>query len=188
MAVEDKERWNKKYQDMQIPNEPIKLISDHMHLTTGKQALDIACGMGKHSKYLASLGFEIDALDISSVAIEKLKGTPHVNALEVDFDTYILKNNTYDLIVCTYYLERKLFPQMINALKPNGIILMETFLHDKENERAPSNPLFRLNKGELEAYFSKKCELIYISEFWDVDYSGSTTMKTSMVAKKRDMT
>jgi len=185
MALEDKERWNEKYQDNKIPDEPVKLIRDYVHLATGKQALDIACGMGRHSKYLASLGFEVDALDISSVAIEQLQGIPHIHAIEVDFDTYTLEKEKYDLIVCTYFLERKLFPQMIDALKPNGIILMETFLHDEDNERVPSNPAFRLNEGELEAYFDEKFELLHIPEFWDVDYLGFKTMKTSMVAKKK---
>jgi len=185
MALEDKERWNEKYQDNKIPDEPVKLIRDYVHLATGKQALDIACGMGRHSKYLASLGFEVDALDISSVAIEQLQGIPHIHAIEVDFDTYTLEKEKYDLIICTYFLERKLFPQMFAALKPNGIILMETFLHDEDNERVPSNPAFRLNEGELEAYFDEKCELLHIPEFWDVDYLGFKTMKTSMVAKKK---
>lgn len=185
MALEDKERWNEKYQDNKIPDEPIQLVRDHAHLATGKQALDLACGMGRHSKYLASLGFEIDALDISSVAIEQLQGLNHIHALEVDFDSYTLEKDKYDLIVCTYFLERKLFPQMIDALKPNGIILMETFLHDKGNERVPSNPAFRLNEGELEAYFDERCDLLHISEFWDADYLGFKTMKASMVAKKR---
>jgi SAM-dependent methyltransferase len=185
MAQEDKERWNEKYQDNKIPDEPIKLIKDYVSLATGKQALDIACGMGRHSKYLASLGFQVDALDISSVAIEQLQDLAQINAIEVDFDTYTLEKEKYDLIVCTYFLERKLFPQMIDALKPNGIILMETFLHDEGNERVPSNPAFRLNEGELEAYFDEKCELLHIPEFWDVDYLGFKTMKTSMVAKKK---
>lgn len=185
MAIEDKERWNEKYQDNKIPNEPVKLIRDYAHLAIGKQALDIACGMGRHSKYLVSLGFEVDALDISSVAIEQLQSIPHINAREVDFDTYTLEKGKYDLIVCTYFLERKLFPQMFDALKPNGIILMETFLHDEGNERVPSNPAFRLNEGELEATFDEQYELLHIPEFWDVDYLGFKTMKTSMVAKKK---
>ena len=185
MALKDKERWDEKYQNNKIPDEPIKLITDYAELATGKQALDIACGMGRHSKYLASLGFEVDALDISSVALEKLNGIPHIHAKEVDFDTYTLPKKKYDLIVCTYYLERKLFPQMIEALKPNGIILFETFLHHPENERAPSNPTFMLNEGELEATFDDKCELLHIPEFWDNDYQGYKTMKTSMVAKKK---
>ena len=185
MALEDKERWNEKYQDNKIPDEPIKLVRDHIHLATGKQALDLACGMGRHSKYLASLGFEVDALDISSIAIEQLQGLDHIYAIEVDFDTYTLEKDKYDLIICTYFLERKLFPQMIDALKPNGIIVMETFLHDEGNERVPSNPAFRLNEGELEAYFDEKCDLLHIPEFWDLDYLGFKTMKTSMVARKK---
>ena len=185
MAKADKERWNEKYQDNQIPNEPIKLVRDYVKPATGKQALDIACGMGRHSKYLASLGFEVDALDVSSVAIDSLQGLEHIHANEVDFDTYTLPKEKYDLIVCTYYLERRLFPQMIEALKPNGIILMETFLHHQDNERQPSNPAFMLNEGELEAYFDEKCELLHIPEWLDTDYKGFKTMKASMVARKK---
>jgi len=100
MAQADKERWDEKYQNNPIPNEPIKLVSDYASLATGPQALDIACGMGRHSKYLASKGFTVDALDISSVAIEHLNNIPNINAIEVDFDTFTLPKEKYDLIVC----------------------------------------------------------------------------------------
>ena len=185
MAQEDKKRWNEKYQENKIPNKPIQLITDYAKLATGNQALDIACGMGRHSKFLASIGFEVDALDISSVAIESLQGLAHIHAKEVDFDTYLLPKEKYDLILCTYFLERRLFPQMIDALNPNGIILMETFLYNEVNEKVPSNPAFMLNEGELEAYFDEKCELLHIPEWLDVDYKGFKTMKTSMVARKK---
>ena len=184
MAQEDKERWNTKHSKNMMPQEPIQRIKEYAPLATGKQALDIACGNGRHSRYLVSQGFEVDALDISSVAIEQLQEVAHINAKEVDFDTYVLEKEKYDLIVVTYFLERKLFPQMIEALKPNGIIIMETFLHHEKNERIPSNPAFRLNEGELETYFSKTCDLIHIVEYWDKDYQGFNTMKTAMVARK----
>ena len=185
MARKDKERWDEKYQNNPMPDTPIKLVSDYASLATGNQALDIACGMGRHSKYLASKGFEVDALDISSVAIAQLQDIPGIDAKEVDFDTYTLPSETYDLIVCTYFLERRLFPQIIDALKPNGIILMETFLHHPDNERPASNPDFLLNEGELKATFDDTCELLYIPEFWAEDYRGYNTMKTAMVAKKK---
>lgn len=185
MAQEDKERWDEKHQKNTMPQEPVQLIKDYAHLSIGKQALDLACGNGRHSRYLVSVGFEVDALDISSVAINQLQDTAHVVAKEVDFDSYTLEKDKYDLIVCTYFLERKLFPQIVNALRPNGIILMETFLHDTDNERVPSNPAFRLNTGELESFFEDTCELLHITEFWDIDYQGFKTMKTSMVAQKK---
>ena len=185
MAMEDKARWNTKHAQNMMPQKPVALVEKYAYLATDKHALDIACGNGRHSRYLAALGFEVDALDISSVAIERLKDLKHIHAMEVDFDTYTLPKEKYGLIVCTYFLERKLFPQMIEALKPNGIILMETFLHDEENERTPSNPAFRLYSGELEAYFDHEMDILHIVEFWDRDYQGFKTMKTSMVARKK---
>ena len=185
MARADKEKWNKKYKNNPIPNEPIKLIRDHINFAKVGKALDIACGMGRHSQYLASLGFEVKALDISSVAIAALRGNPSITAMEVDFDTYQLDETTYDLIICSYFLERKLFPQMIKALKPNGLVMIETFMYDNDNEKEPSNPSFLLKKGELKSYFEKDCEIITIKQWWDKDYAGAKVMKVSMVAKKK---
>jgi len=185
MAQEDKERWNRKYKDPQIPTEPIQLLKDYAQLSPGKKALDIACGLGRHSKYLAEQNFEVDALDISSVAISQLQGLPNINAIEVDFDSYQLPKERYDLIVCVYFLERSLFVPMIDALKPNGIILIETFLYDQSNERVPSNPAFLLNEGELEAAFNDRCELLHIKEYDATDYNGLKVMKAQMAARKK---
>lgn len=70
-------------------------ITEYAKLATGRLALDIACGMGRNSKYLASIGFEVDALDISSVAIDTLRDTPHIHPKEVDFDHYVLPQNLH---------------------------------------------------------------------------------------------
>lgn len=185
MSIEDKERWDKKYQTKDGPTKPIKLVRQYASLARGKNALDIGCGMGRHSKYLLRLGFEVDALDISSVAIKELKNIPGIYAKEVDFDIFTLPVDKYELIVCTYFLNRTLFPQMIEALKAGGIILLETFLHDEKNEREPSNPAFLLNKGELEDFFNLKCELIFMEEWWGTDHTGARVMKISMVARKK---
>ena len=186
MAQKDRQRWNKKYQNNPIPNRPIKLVSDFANLATGNKALDIACGMGRHSKFLASLGFEVDALDISSVAIKALKDLPNIHPKEVDFDTYTLPQNSYDLIVCTFFLKRELFPQIIDALKEDGILIYETFVYHPDNEFTPSDRSFLLEEGELEAAFGDALEMIYIREYWDVLMKGGKSMKVSMVAKKKN--
>ncbi|MCF6244432.1 MAG: tellurium resistance protein TehB, partial [Sulfurovum sp.] len=128
--------------------------------------------------------FKVDALDISSVAITSLQGLKNIEAQEVDFDTHTLEKEKYDIIVCTYFLERKLFSQMIEALRPHGVILMETFVQHPRNGRKPTHLTFRLKEGELKRYFEKRCELIYIEEWWDTDYQGFETLKVSMAAKK----
>ena len=142
MAQEDKERWDEKYQNDPIPDKPIELITKYTKLATGPKALDVACGMGRHSKYLASIGFNVDALDISSVAIEALQDIPHIHAQEVDFDTYTFPKEHYDLIICTFFLKREIFPKITEALKVGGIFIYETFLYHPDNENAPSNRTF----------------------------------------------
>ncbi len=185
MALEDKTRWNAKHAENQMPHTPVALVTRYTSLAPSRNALDIACGNGRHSKYLISQGFSVDALDISSVAIASLQGIEGIHATEVDFDTYELPKARYDLIIDTYFLNRRLFPQIIDALRPNGIFIIETFLHHPENEREPSNPAFRLNPSELEAAFGTACELLHLKEYWDVDYQGYRTMKTQMVARKK---
>lgn len=185
MAHKDKEKWDSKHLTAPIPDTPIALITKYAALAKGMQALDLACGMGRHSKYLASKGFNVDALDISSTAIKSLQGLKHINAKEVDLDTYILEENKYDLIICTYFLQRSLFPQIEKALTENGLFIYETYLYHPENAKIPSTRNFLLEEGELERTFKNKFDLIEMREWWDEDYDGSKTMKASMVARKK---
>jgi len=185
MSIEDKERWNNKYKNNPIPTKVVEVVKKYAKLATGDRALDIAAGMGRNSKFLAQEGFLVDALDISSLAIEKLENIENINALEVDFDSYKLEENSYDLIVCTYYLNRELFPQIERALKEDGIFIFETFMHHTENTKVPSNKTFLLNEGELEATFDERYELLHIREFMEIGLCGEKSMKASMVAKKK---
>lgn len=185
MAIEDKEKWDKRHIESPIPTEPIELITKFARLAPGKQALDIACGMGRHAKYLASEGFSVEALDISSTAIESLRGLENITAREVDFDTYELPKNHYDLIICTYYLERRLFPQIIDALKEGGIFIYETFVYHPDNDFPPSKRRFMLNEGELEATFDDRLDLMHIREEWRVTPKGDKMLIGSIVGKKK---
>ncbi len=184
MALSDKERWNSKYQNNPIPDIPIELITRYVTLAKGKQALDIACGMGRHSRYLAKLGFEVDALDISSLAIASLKSEPHIHAKEVDFDTYRLEREKYDLVVCTFFLKRELFPQIVEALKPGGILIYETFVYHPDNTQVPSHREYLLEEGELENAFKEKLEIIESREYWHTNIKGFKMKKASLVARK----
>jgi SAM-dependent methyltransferase len=185
MALEDKEKWDERHQQKMIPDTPILLVTDFARLAPGKKALDIACGTGRNSRYLASKGFEVDALDISSVAINSLQGIKGIHPQEVDLDTYNLPEEKYDLIVCTYYLERRLFPQIIEALKEGGILIYETFVYHPDNETSPSKRRFLLNEGELEAAFDEKLDLLHIREAWTKNIKGEKVMKGSLVGKKK---
>ncbi|WP_294954711.1 methyltransferase domain-containing protein [Sulfurovum sp.] len=188
MAHEDKERWDAKYISNPIPDKPVAFITQYAKSAAGSRALDIACGMGRNSKYLASEGFEVDALDISSVAIESLRGIRHIYPKEVDLDVCEFPVETYDLIICTYFLKRALFPQIIKALKPGGIFLYQTFVYHPDNERNPSNRSFLLEEGELEAAFAHDLDIIHLREYWDIDSNGKKSFKAEIVAEKKGRT
>ena len=185
MSIADQERWDKKYQSNPIPTKIVDVVEHYAKLATGNSALDIACGMGRNSKFLAEKGFRVEALDISPVAIEALQNIENISAKEVDFDSHVLKENSYDVIVCTYYLNRSLFPQIEKALKEGGIFLFETFMHHSDNTKAPSNRSFLLEEGELQRTFSKDYEILHLNEFWKDGVCGDRVLRASMVAKKR---
>lgn len=185
MSIEDKERWDKKYKNNLVPKDRVEVVERYAKRAMGRTTLEIACGMGRNAKFLAKNGFMVEALDISPIAIESLQNIENISAKEVDFDTYVLKENTYDLIVCTYYLNRSLFPQIKKALKESGVFIFETFMHHPDNTKAPSNKKFLLEKGELERTFSKDYEVLHLNEFWKDGVCGDRVLRASIVLQKK---
>lgn len=185
MSIEDKERWNEKYQTSFLPQTIIEVVEQYAKEAKGTKALDLACGMGRNAKLLVEMGFKVDAVDISDVAIATLEGIENINAQVADLETYELKEDAYDLIVCTYYLERTLFPKIESALKKDGILIVETFLHDKANTKEPSNRAFLLEKNELEKLLEPHYEILYHQEFMAEVACAKKCMKISMVSRKR---
>ena len=117
------------------------------------RALDVACGRGRHSFYLAELGFAVDAWDISEVAVAELSETAgqrglaiHAKAVDLTLDRP--PAGQYDVVVVTRYLDRELFPALEQSLKPGGLLLYETFVADP-NRKSSMNPHFLLEPGEL---------------------------------------
>jgi len=143
----DKIKWDGKYTSIDYQRKVSKLlveIQSQMNIEAGT-ALDIACGLGQNSLFLAEKGFKVDSLDISDIALSQFSH-PKVSKKQVDFDTYRFQENHYDLIIDFYFLERRLFPYIIAALKPGGFFIFESFLSSKETF---SNPDHKLRSQEL---------------------------------------
>ena len=57
--------------------------------------------------------------------------------------------SAYDVIVVVHYLHRPLFPSLIDALAPGGLLVYETFTQAQAARGKPTNPDFLLAPGEL---------------------------------------
>jgi len=184
MALEDKFRWNKKYlSDHPISDEPIDLVRYYHVLAHRGLALDIACGKGRHSKFLVQNDFRVDALDISEVALNEIAHIDKIYTQSVDFDDFTFAHNSYDLVVCTYYLNRQIFPSIIESMRDEAILIYETFVNHPDNTKAPSKPEYLLEENELKNAFGE-LEPIYYDEWWDTTPMNDKALKASLVAKK----
>jgi len=138
MSSQDKEKWNHKYgvPEYITGKEPVEWLEDHSGLLSGKgYALDIASGEGRNAVFAAEKGYGTLAVDISTNGLEKAhaladeKGVT-IETCVVDLDTWEIKQNAFDLILCFNFLDRQIFPAIKNALKPRGLIFYEAFTID----------------------------------------------------------
>ena len=120
-------------------------------LLTAGPVLDVACGGGRHARWFASRGREVDAVDRDAAAIEALNDVSRVRALCADVENgpWPFARARYAAVVVANYLHRPLFPALLDALAPGGVLLYETFAVGNERYGKPSNPDFLLRPGEL---------------------------------------
>ena len=121
-------------------------------IKTGGAVLDVACGRGRHARYLAGLGHEVTAVDRDAEALESLRGIPRIHAVQADLENnqpWPFPDMQFDGIVVANYLHRPLFPHLLAALPPGGVLIYETFALGNERYGKPSNPEFLLRPGEL---------------------------------------
>jgi len=111
--------------------------------------LDVATGGGRHARLLASMGFQVDAVDRDLTRFEAVPG--NVSLLEADIESgpWPYAGRCFDAIVVTNYLHRPLMATLASSLEPGGLLVYETFARGQERFGKPSNPDFLLEPGEL---------------------------------------
>jgi SAM-dependent methyltransferase len=124
------------------------------------EVLDLACGSGRHARYLAGLGHPVLALDRDPAALAAAAGAG-ITTLQADLEqlpggaSWPFGAGRFAAIVCTNYLHRALFPQLAESLAPDGVLIYETFAAGNAQFGKPSNPDFLLAPGELLAWAAR---------------------------------
>ncbi len=117
----------------------------------GGAILDVACGSGRHARFFAARGHPVDAVDRDAAAIAALAVVPGVVARCADIEggPWPYAGRQFAAVVVTNYLHRPLFPALIAAIAPGGLLIYETFAEGNEAYGRPANPDFLLRRGEL---------------------------------------
>ena len=119
-------------------------------IPAGGRVLDLACGGGRHSRYLLQCGFRVTAVDRDIAAVRDLEDQAELIQADLeDTGPYPLAGRFFAGIVVTNYLYRPILPALIAGLEPDGILIYETFARGNERFGKPSNPNFLLRPGEL---------------------------------------
>lgn len=124
----------------------------HLIRPTGS-ALDVACGNGRHLRYLADQGHTVTGIDRSDAALVSASRYGDTLLADIENAPWPLRDGAqlrqFDAVIVTNYLWRALFPSLEQSLAPGGVLIYETFAQGNETVGKPSRPDFLLQHGEL---------------------------------------
>lgn len=158
MSESDRERWNRRYAAGEGPAhfQSKGFLLEHADLLAGRQAMDVACGLGGNTLYLASRGYCVDAVDISEVGLVQARREAHrrglqhkIQFVQADMDHWSLPPERYDLILVFFYLNRSLMPRLVKALRPGGLLFQANRNMRFLQVRPDFDPGYLLHIGEL---------------------------------------
>ena len=159
---EVKKSWDKRFSNETylFGKEPAETIKRYVKKLPRRKLkiLDLAMGEGRNAVYLAKFGHEVTGIDISSVAIKKSNKLAKENNVKIkgivgDLNKYLFNENEFDVVLCYYYLDRKLIKKIKNWVKPGGYVAFEahTVLDKIESK---GNKDYLLKENELINLFS----------------------------------
>lgn len=175
-------RWDARHRDAPdpTPRPPDGLVGlvDVLAQATGRRALDVACGLGAVSLWAAGLGFAVDALDRSAVAVARLRARAVALALDglvrarvADLAGALPADVTgpYDLLVCQRFRDPALLRSLPGLLGAGGVLAVTVL--SEVGAATPSR--FAAAAGELShlAGTARGCEVLR-----DVEGDGKATI------------
>lgn len=155
------ERWNERYERGEgvhefVPSAPLPAA---VELLRPGLALDLASGAGRHAIFLAERGWRVVAVEGATSGIEimlreaRRRGvSSSIDARRADVERrprgFQIERDRYDLICDIHFLDRSLFDEIRDGVRPGGLFVAR--IHLQEPCAADHrNPAFLLGPGEL---------------------------------------
>src|SRR5271157_4582265 len=158
----ERERWNQKYLESPaswlVPDPFLsRAFSEYILplFPQGGSALDLAGGAGRHAIWLAKQGWEVTLIDISEAGVGQARQNAgplasHIHVVVDDLTHFKASQTHFEVVMAFFYLERAIFPEMVKAVRPGGLLLYKTHtLAQAKLAGGPKNPAHLLEPGEL---------------------------------------
>ncbi|MBW3562759.1 MAG: class I SAM-dependent methyltransferase [Actinobacteria bacterium] len=169
---DDRERWNVRYEQLDAASD---VLSPHLsrfedRLPRDGRALDVAGGAGRHAVWLAARGLQVTVCDVSDAGLRLAqqrasKAGLAITTVQGDLTVELLPSGPWDLVLCAYYLQRDLWPDMREALAPGGwLVLIHPTTRNLERHERPG-PRFLLEPGEAVGV-AEGLQLVHHEEAW----------------------
>ena len=143
---------------------PLDWVVQHAgQIAAPGHVLDVACGRGRHTRYLLSLGYRVTALDRDTGALSDLAGRPNLRIMENDLEDgspWPVAGEVFEGIVVSNYLYRPLYDALVNALATGGLLIYQTFSDGNAAYGKPRNPNFLLRENELLDVFGPRLTVL----------------------------
>jgi tellurite methyltransferase len=158
MPHEDALRWNARYVETLETKkdfDPRPFLFEHAEILPPQGlALDIATGLGGNANFLMSRGLKVIGVDISEVGVRASKKRfPTLLGVVADLNRFYLPELTFDVILNFFYLQRDMWPAIVRALRPGGLLFLETMTDGMLRDNPEINPTHLLSVGELSVGF-----------------------------------
>jgi len=161
-ASTERERWNQKYRENPgawLEPDPFLAwaFSEYIQplFPRGGSALDLAGGAGRHSIWLAKQGWEVTLIDLSETGVELARQNAgplasHIHCVIDDLTQFRASQTQFDVVMGFFYLDRNIFPEIVKALRPGGVLLYKTYTTDQlKLPGGPKDAAHLLAPGEL---------------------------------------
>ncbi len=183
MARKDRLRWDARYREAPASSVATGFAPIPPAALPGALALDLACGTGRHFDRLVQAGYRVVGTDVSGealarAAIDHETRRRNLQLIHADLDDWPFSPQAFDLILQCDYLERRILPHLMAAVKSGGYALVETFMRgETPNREGPSNPDYLLQPGELAVVFDS-WEILALGE------EHATTSRAHILARR----
>jgi len=180
----DADKWDAKYRkhrDSAADADPFLVKWSHM--LRGGRGLDLACGRGGNSIYLARLGYWVDAVDISLQALRQLSAqakelNSSVGCVAADLDYWPIPVAAYDLVVVFYFFAPERTSDLAASLRPGGLLFYVTYNVHHKSEQPEFNEAYLVSHHGLAPYFGSLHIVL------DEPIGGDSGNISSLIARK----